>query len=169
MNNEIAFYEELSGGVGVPSVYWTGWKDEYEIMVFELLGPSLQDLFHYCNQRFSLKTVLMLFDQLINRLQYIHSKHIVHQDIKPENLLMGTGRCGNVVYVTDFGLATFSSDRYKQHPRTQKPRLTGSAYFASVTGHYGQGKEFLRCLVNEGLIFNQSKRVVMTLNLWDTP
>ena len=111
-------------------------------MVFDLLGPSLEDLFNYCGRKFSLKTVLMLADQLICRLEYIHSHNIIHRDIKPENCLMGMGRQGNVVYVTDLGLATERRDPPPNFNtgRPLRPKLIGTAYFASVNGHTGGGK-----------------------------
>ena len=73
--------------------------------VLDLLGPSLEDLFHFCNRRFTLKTVLLLVDQLISRIEYIHAKSFIHRDIKPDNFLMGIGKRGNQVNVIDFGLA----------------------------------------------------------------
>lgn len=111
-------------------------------MVFDLLGPSLENLFYYCNKRFSLKTVLMLFDQLIYRLEYLHSKKITHQDIKPANIVMGAGRRGNIVYVIDLGIAKERDYREKKLPRAEKLRTIGTPPFASVNGHYGQGKDF---------------------------
>ena len=115
---------------------------EYNAMVFDLLGPSLEDLFNYCSRKFSLKTVLMLADQLLCRLEYIHSHDIIHRDIKPENCLMGMGRQGNVVYVTDLGLATERRDSSSNvnAVRPLRPKLIGTAYFASVNGHLGVGK-----------------------------
>lgn len=49
----------------MPSLRWYGVEGEYNVMVIDLLGPSLEDLFNFCSRKFSLKTVLMLADQMV--------------------------------------------------------------------------------------------------------
>ncbi len=65
---EAKVYKSLAGGVGIPFVRWYGIEGEYMCMVIDLLGPSLEDLFNFCNRKFSLKTVLLLADQLVRSI-----------------------------------------------------------------------------------------------------
>ncbi|EYC05675.1 hypothetical protein Y032_0080g1307 [Ancylostoma ceylanicum] len=82
-----------------------GTEREYNVLVMDLLGPSLEDLFNFCSRRFTMKTVLMLADQMIGRIEYVHVKNFIHRDIKPDNFLMGIGRHCNKLFLIDFGLA----------------------------------------------------------------
>lgn len=79
---ESKLYKILQGGVGIPHVRWFGQVRDYNALVMELLGPSLEDLFNFCSRRFTMKTVLMLADQMIGRIEYVHSKNFIHRDIK---------------------------------------------------------------------------------------
>lgn len=66
LKQESKIYKTLMGGTGVPWVMWSGRQGDYNVMVIDLLGPSLEDLFKMCNRHFSLKTVLLLTDQLVS-------------------------------------------------------------------------------------------------------
>lgn len=111
--SESKLYQALKSGVGIPELYWSGTQGNYNILIIELLGPSLEVLFNSCNRKFSLKTTAMIADQMISRIQYVHSKNYIHRDIKPDNFLIGYGRKSTTIYIIDFGLAK----RYRE-PKT---------------------------------------------------
>ena len=102
-------------------------------------GPSLEDLFSYCNRKFSLKTVLLLADQLISRVEFIHSRNYVHRDLKPDNLLMGIGKRGNLVNIIDYGLAKLhrdtTTDRHIAYKENKN--FAGTLPYASLDTHLG--------------------------------
>jgi len=136
---ESKLYKILAGGVGVPNVHWYGVEGDYNVMVIDLLGPSLEDLFSFCNRKLSLKTALMLADQMINRVEYVHAKNFIHRDIKPDNFLIGLGKKANQVHIIDFGLAKkYRDPKTQQHiPYREGKSLTGTARYASVNTHLG--------------------------------
>ncbi|KAF7079101.1 hypothetical protein CFC21_083397 [Triticum aestivum] len=136
---EAKLYNALQGGTGIANIKWCGIDGEENVLVIDLLGPSLEDLFVYCGRRFSLKTVLMLADQMITRIEFLHSKGYLHRDIKPDNFLMGLGRKANQVYIIDFGLAKrYRDSTTNRHiPYRENKNLTGTARYASCNTHLG--------------------------------
>ncbi|KAI3684184.1 hypothetical protein L6452_33404 [Arctium lappa] len=136
---ESKLYKILQGGTGIPNVRWYGVEGDYNVLVLDLLGPSLEDLFNFCSRKLSLKTVLMLADQMINRVEFVHCKSFLHRDIKPDNFLMGLGRRANQVYAIDFGLAKkYRDSSTHQHiPYRENKNLTGTARYASMNTHLG--------------------------------
>lgn len=136
---EAKIYNALQGGSGIANVKWCGVDGEENVLIIDLLGPSLEDLFVYCGRKFTLKTVLMLADQMLTRIEFMHSKGYLHRDIKPDNFLMGLGRKANQVYVIDFGLAKrYRDSTTNRHiPYREHKNLTGTARYASSNTHLG--------------------------------
>ncbi|CAK4079556.1 unnamed protein product [Aphanomyces euteiches] len=136
---ESKIYKILNGGLGIPNIRWFGVEGEYNVMVIDLLGPSLENLFDYCGRRFQLKTVLMIADQLICRLEYCHSKNFIHRDVKPDNFLIGLGKRAQICHVIDFGLAKkYRDPKTHQHiPYRENKNLTGTARYVSINTHIG--------------------------------
>lgn len=77
----------------------------YNVMLLDLLGKNLEDLLQEQGKAFTLKTVVMLGQQILDRIEYLHSNHFLHRDIKPENFLMGLGTDAARLYMIDLGLA----------------------------------------------------------------
>ena len=120
-------------GIGIPKIYWAGISGEYNVMVMELLGNNLEELFQNCNKKFSLKTVLMLAEQIIDRIYHFHEHHYIHRDIKPQNFVIGINDNEHIIHLVDFGLAKKYIEEYtKFHiPLRQGIKLTGTIRFAS--------------------------------------
>ncbi|KAH7329437.1 casein kinase I isoform delta-A [Stachybotrys elegans] len=164
--DEEEIYISIAGGTGIPNVKWFGHQGPYSIIVLDLLGPSLDDLHRYCGGKFSLKTVLMIADQALYRLQHIHSKGYLHRDVKPANLLMGCGKKGNVVYLIDYALAVnISGIERREQPRGVA--WAGTPDFASLTCHNRYGQSWGDDL--ESLLYSLVFLATGTLPWYDVP
>ncbi|WFC93749.1 non-specific serine/threonine protein kinase [Malassezia brasiliensis] len=142
LRDEYRTYKILSGSVGVPQVYYFGQEGLHNILVIDLLGPSLEDLFDLCGRRFSIKTVVMAAKQMITRVQAIHERNLIYRDIKPDNFLIGrsSNKSSKTVYVVDFGMAKqYRDPKTKQHiPYRERKSLSGTARYMSINTHLGR-------------------------------
>ena len=122
-------------GPNIPQVKSFGYNENYYILVMELMGRSLDKLFNKSkDNKFSIKTTSFIAYQILSILQYIHDRHIIHRDIKPDNLVVGLNEKNGVLFLLDFGLAKKyrSSKTMKQYPYIKKNKLTGTARYASI-------------------------------------
>jgi casein kinase 1 len=123
---------------GIPNVYYCSTEGDYNVLVMDLMGPSLESLFNQTLRKFSLKTVLMLIDQMIQRIEYIHNRNFIHRDIKPDNFCVGFNKTSHKIFILDFGLAKRYIQRDGKHiPYREGKNLTGTARYASINTHLG--------------------------------
>ena len=138
LNREAKVLSELEGGSGLPLIHYYCKEENYSLLAMSLLGHNLEKLFKNCGRKFSLKTVLMLADQMIRRIEYIHSKGYLHRDIKPENFVMGPQKDAKALFIIDFGLSKMFREQTGKHNAYKEGRgLVGTARYASISTHLG--------------------------------
>ena len=144
LSNEAKLYDALKGGRGIPSVRWYGTEGDFNVMVMDMLGDSLETLRYALPKQkndqsiphaFSLKTVLMIGLQLLDRIEYIHDHGILHRDIKPENILIGNGAAAHIIHIVDFGLAKYYRRDDTHISSRTHTGLTGTTRYASINAH----------------------------------
>ena len=122
----------------------------------QLLGPCLLDLFLDCGRRFSLKTTLMIAEQLLAGLETMHEKGYLHRDVKPDNVCIGTGEEADRLYLIDFGLSRKFVVEGVHVPCTTDNPFQGNFYWASnnvLRGHTSSRRDDLESLLYVLLYF----------------
>ncbi|KAM7459349.1 hypothetical protein LguiA_036343 [Lonicera macranthoides] len=136
-------YSALGGSHGVPRVHYKGRQGDYYVMVMDMLGPSLWDVWNNICHSMSVEMVACIAIEAISILEKMHSKGYVHGDVKPENFLLGTPGTPKEkkLFLVDFGLATRWQDSstglhvdYDQRPDV----FRGTVRYASVHAHLGR-------------------------------
>lgn len=142
LRDEYRSYRILNNCEGIPQAYFFGQEGVHNILIIDLLGPSLEDLFDWCNRKFLVKTVIQVLKQMIRRVQEIHQHNLIYRDIKPDNFLIGKPGTpqANQVYIVDFGMAKqYRDPKTKQHiAYREKKALSGTARYMSINTHLGR-------------------------------
>ena len=139
LENE-AYIMSYLHGKRIPFIKSFGYSGEFNVLVMELMGKSLENIFENLPiKKMTVNCVGKLGLQMIEILEYIHNKHIIHRDIKPDNFVMGRGEKSKYLYLLDFGLAKKyrSSTTLKHYPMIKKKNLTGTARYASINALNG--------------------------------
>lgn len=138
--NEYKMYKQLEGMDGIPKVYGLYDYGKSRILAMDQMGPSLESLFRRCRRKFSMKTILMMTDQVFRIIEWVHNCGIVHRDIKPQNFLVGRGALHNKIFLIDYGVSTMYIDpRTREHMMyTPHNGLVGTAYYVSINTHLGE-------------------------------
>ena len=137
LQNE-AFTIFTLAGPGIPAVKSFGKLKNYNVLVEPLLGKSLFDIFAENHKEMPKEDICLIGQQIIDRIQWVHSKYIVHRDIKPDNFLVGR-EDPNIIYLIDFGLSQqYRSTTTGKHIRFGfTGKLTGTVRFASANALRG--------------------------------
>ncbi|KAI8368521.1 kinase-like domain-containing protein [Blakeslea trispora] len=157
LRDEYRTYKIMAGSIGIPTAYYFGQEGLHNILVIDLLGPSLEDMFDTCGRRFSIKTTAMLAKQMLTRVQTIHEKNLIYRDIKPDNFLVGKPgtESENQIFIVDFGMAKLYRDpKSKQHiPYRERKSLSGTARYMSINTHLGREQSRRDDLESLGHVF----------------
>jgi len=140
--DEARRYKHFADGIGLPAMHWYGTDAGYNIMAMDLLGPSLEVMLDRCDRSMSLETVVKLGRQMLDCLEYIHSKDYIHRDLKPNNFCLGHGDRAAKVFCIDFGLAKrYRSPAMLKHahiPFRGGLPFVGTVRYASVGAQLGE-------------------------------
>ena len=134
-----AYYLYLLKGFGIPKLLSFGISGKYKILVETLLGKTIDVLLaKNKNQKSKMKDICMIAIQILDRIEYIHNKNIIHQDIKPENFLVGNPD-DSIIYAIDYGMSKKyrSSHTGKHISFSRKKKFRGTFNFSSINSMRG--------------------------------
>ena len=140
MYHEYKILTEMKGKFGFPNCYKLINTKQDRTLIMDFLGPNLETIMSKMpSQKFSMKTALMITEQIIQRLKELHSKFVLHRDMKPENFVIGQKGKERTIYLIDFGLSRkFINERTLEHiPLKDKRPILGTVRYISINTHLG--------------------------------
>ena len=133
LKHESQMYTLLNGASGIPNMRSYGIEGEYNYLVTDRLGKSLDTLLCSCGGSFSLETVINIGLRMIKCIKEVHDRGIIHRDVKPDNFLMGQGQMEGNLYIIDFGFSTWFNDSGGKHlPVRHDKKMMGTPMFTSI-------------------------------------
>lgn len=138
--HEYKILTEMKGKFGFPNCYKLINTKQDRTLIMDFLGPNLESIMNKMpNQKFSMKTSLMITEQIIQRLKELHAKFFLHPDMKPENFVIGQKGKERTIYLIDFGLSRkYINERTLEHiPLKDKRPILGTVRYISINTHLG--------------------------------
>lgn len=140
LKNEYNIYKKVLKNKdisGIPQVYNFFETPEYNILVMELLGSSLENIFQTNSRKLKINTVYQLATDMLSILEHFHNSGFIHRDIKPNNFLFNYNKPYNQLYLMDFGLSKQYIQNNKHIELKTDRNLIGTARYASLNIHWG--------------------------------
>ena len=123
--------------IGIPKVYNYIKTEDYNIIIMELLGPSLEKKFEDNQRKISLSCLFKLALDMINLIENFHKRGFIHRDIKPNNFLFNYEKPHDKLYIMDFGLSKSYIDNGSHIDIKFDRSLIGTARYCSLNIHWG--------------------------------
>ena len=133
---EAKIYQYLANNDGFPQLKWFGSTNNVNFLVTNLLECSITKLVQKYG-RLSVKTVLLLGIQMIERIQTLHNHYLIHRDIKPDNFMINISDKTNKVFLIDFGFCKRYNYDGKHIEFKRTTSLIGTPNYVSLNVHNG--------------------------------
>ncbi|KAL1757778.1 kinase-like domain-containing protein [Schizophyllum commune] len=136
LRHEACAMISLRGHASFPEVYAWGRTQYYEYLALEELGSDIYEPSKSASG-LTMRNLIALTCQMIDALEYVHSRHLVHCDVKPGNFLFERNPTGRIKLV-DWGTAKIYRDPATRvhRPEDSIPTLIGTRAFTSINVHY---------------------------------
>jgi casein kinase 1 len=145
LQQEYEIYKDFQDVENWPKIHDYGHKNGYKVLVMDLFGENLENVYKKHNNKFSSNTILYIAQKMISCLKTFHGKGYIHRDMKPQNFVID--QKSNDIYLIDYGLA-----KKKSSHCSYNKSLTGTVRYASINTHLGIEQSFRDDMYSVGYI-----------------